>query len=150
MELKLTIVLREFASSAGSASRTTRNVPVRLTPTIRFHSSRLVSCVCAARKMPAALTSESKPSSVWAAQHTPSITEPSLPTSIGMVVRRSAVAASSARARVLARPSSAMSEATTVAPSSSNRNAVAWPIPDAAPVTRIRWPSSRFISCSRH
>ncbi len=150
MELKLTIALREFASNAGSASRTTRNVPVRLMPTIRFHSSRLVSCVCAARRMPAALTSESRPSSVWTAQHTLSITESSSPTSIVTVVRRSAVAASSARARVVARPSSATSEATTVAPSSSNRSAVAWPIPDAAPVTRIRLPSSRFICRSRH
>ena len=30
VELKFTIALREFANSAGSASRTTRNVPVRL------------------------------------------------------------------------------------------------------------------------
>ena len=34
VELKFTIALREFASSAGSASRTTRKVPVRLTPMI--------------------------------------------------------------------------------------------------------------------
>ena len=37
VELKFTIELPEFASSAGSASRTTRNVPVRLTPMIWFH-----------------------------------------------------------------------------------------------------------------
>src|SRR6516165_7541433 len=97
--------------------------------------------------MPAALTSESRPPSVSTAQRTPSITESSSPTSIGRVARRSAVAASPARAPVVARPSAAMSEATTVAPSSSNRSAVAWPIPDAAPVTRIRLPSSRFIWC---
>ncbi len=38
-----------------------------------------------------------------------------------------------------------MSAATTVAPSSRSRSAVAWPMPDAAPVTRIRLLSSRFI-----
>src|SRR5271163_1968371 len=99
--------------------------------------------------MPAALTSESKPSSVWTAEDTPSITESSLPTFIATVVSRSATAASSARARVLPKPSTATSAATMVAPSSSSRSAVAWPIPDAAPVTRIRLPSSRFIFFSR-
>ena len=42
VELKFTTVLRRLASSAGSASRTTRNVPVRLTAMIWFHSSVLV------------------------------------------------------------------------------------------------------------
>ena len=77
MELKFTIALRGFASNAGSASRTTRKVPVRLTPMIWFHSSRLVWWVCQARRMPAALTSESRPPSVSTAERTPSITESS-------------------------------------------------------------------------
>ncbi len=37
VELKLTIALRGFCNRLGRASRTTRKVPVRLTPMIWFH-----------------------------------------------------------------------------------------------------------------
>jgi hypothetical protein len=49
---------------------------------------------------------------------------------------------------VLARPASSMSPAATQAPSFAKRSAIAWPIPDAAPVTIIFLPSSR-MSASR-
>ena len=43
---------------------------------IWFHRSRPICSVCAARRMPAALTSESRPPSVSTAERTPSTTEP--------------------------------------------------------------------------
>lgn len=70
------------------------------------------------------------------ALRTPAVTDRSSATSITLVVNRSADSA--ARSRVVTRPSTAMSAPTTVAPSSSRRSAVACPMPDPAPVTRIR------------
>ena len=101
VELKFTIALREFASSAGSASRTTRKVPVRLTPMIWFHSSRLVSWVCAsaqdARRVDQRIQAAERLDGRGARRRSPS---PRCRRRCGMVVRRPAVAASSARACV--------------------------------------------------
>src|SRR5271155_1352555 len=55
------MALRGFCNSAGSVSRTTRKVPVRLTPMIWFHRSRPIWSVCTARRIPAAFTTESRP-----------------------------------------------------------------------------------------
>src|SRR6202044_3066970 len=148
VELKLTIALRGFCSRLGRASRTTRKVPVRFTPMIWFHRSSPICSVCTARRIPAAFTTESRPPKVSTADRTPSTTERSSPMFISSVVRRSPPPTSSALARVLSSPSAATSAPTTAAPSSSSRSAVACPIPDAAPVTRIRLPASRFICCS--
>ena len=90
-------------------------------------------------------TTESKPPKESTAERTPSTTDCSSAMFISNVVRRSPPPASAAWARVLSSPSAATSAATTAAPSSNRRSAVAWPIPDAAPVTRIRLPASRII-----
>ena len=116
-----------------------RYVPVRFTPITWFHISSVDSCVCAARRIPAAFTSTSRP--------------PSCSTIVGDGRGHRALVGDvePARGEVLgdavgSRPSSgcarvrrrATSTACTVPASARRRKTVAWPMPDAPPVTMIR------------
>ena len=138
VELKFTTAGAVPCFSAGRDSRVTRKVPIRLTRSTDSKSASVVSAKWAERRMPATLTSVSRPPNSSHARATPVFTESSLPTSMTTVCSR--VPVSPALVPVSARPASLMSAATTAPPSARMRNTQAWPIPDPPPVTSTRRP----------
>ena len=120
----------------GSASRHMRNVPVRLTVRIRFQVSRSNSWVRPERSIPAMLAMPSSRPNASTAVAMVLAASASLLTSATWVMHSPpSAAALLAVSSVSARPSALMSEARTLAPSLASRMAVAWPMPEAAPVT---------------
>ena len=123
-----------------------RYVPVRFTPMTWFHISSVDSCVCAARRIPAAFTSTSRPPSCSTTPATAALHRGF----VGHVERAGGETLGDAVGLgqllgLRSRPSAATSTACTVPASASRRSTVARPMPDAPPVTMMRRSWNRSI-----
>ena len=130
----------------GMASLHVRNWPVRLTAIMRFHSSSVVSVVRRKKPMPATLARTCRPP--WRRTASPIAST----TAAGLVTSHGTAKASPPAARMVAAVSSAPDTFTsahaTRPPSWPKRSAVALPMPDAAPETKMDRPSNRFMGWS--
>ena len=116
-----------------------RNVPVSVTSSTLLHCSSVMSTTLAVPPSPALFTTTSRPPSVAMVESN------SRCTCISSVTSHTTDAAAPSSAAVSASRRSCASLTTTVAPSSMQRFAVAWPMPvPAAAVTSTRLPSSRL------
>src|SRR5262245_20134263 len=125
----------------GSAARHTRNVPVRLTASVRCHSSTGSSCVWKNRPIPAQFTTTRGCPRSRHAPATASCTESASETST--LYARATPPCSAMSTAVFSAPSTAMSKHATGAPSLARSSAVARPNPDPAPVMSATRPSNR-------
>ncbi len=142
----MTIEPRPASTMRGMAAWQNWNVPVRFTRSTRSQSSGATSWLCSKRRMPALFTrTSSRPASSVAAATARGAVAAS-PTSPARATMPAEAAAPFPMASTAsASASSSRSTATTVAPSSTSRCAVARPMPDAAPVTMATRPSKRCI-----
>ena len=133
------------SSSVGSAARHTKNVPVRLTPIMRFQSASVVSVAWAKRPTPAMLhTTVTEPSSALTA----AMACATWSSSVTSQRKAAACPDPSPRAPLISsttalRCVSEMSTHATAAPSAARRRVVARPIPLPAPVTNAVRPANR-------
>ncbi len=130
------------ASNARTPCLQVRNMPVRLTSTVRRHtvsSSSSTGASCPKSWMPALATRTSRPPQRRAASSTAAAICSSSDTSATAALQRAPDAPSSAPAR--SRRFWSTSTSVTAAPASAQARAIASPIPEPAPVTRARLPS---------